>query len=110
MPLRILIVEDDRNSREVLTELLSDEGHTVDACPAAAKALAQLETTTYDVLLTDLVMPGMSGIELVRIGRTSAPHMRCFVMTGLHPVGDDPDVRWIQKPIDFDHLLERLGN
>jgi DNA-binding NtrC family response regulator len=59
------------------------------------------------VLLTDLVMPGMSGLELIRAARTTHPSLRCLVMTG-HPSSDEPDVEWIAKPIDLDQLLAHL--
>jgi DNA-binding NtrC family response regulator len=107
-PLRILVVDDDHNSREGLTELLSDEGHAVEACKAAVRALAALKTESYDVLLTDLIMPGMSGLELVRTARIEHPQLRCFVMTG-HAPSEEPDVQWIAKPIDFDQLLASLA-
>jgi CheY-like chemotaxis protein len=107
-PLRILVVDDDPNSRDGLTELLIDEGHAVEACKAAVRALAHLETGPYDVLLTDLVMPGMSGLELIRTARITYPQLRCFVMTG-HAPSDEPDVQWIAKPIDIDLLLASLA-
>ncbi len=108
-PLKILVVDDDHNSREGLAELLGQAGHAVEACRAGIRALAVLGSEPYDVLLTDLVMPGMSGLELIRTARSTNPQLRCFVMTG-HAPTDEPDIQWIAKPIDFDLLLARLEN
>jgi CheY-like chemotaxis protein len=107
-PLKILVVDDDHNSCEGLTELLGGEGHAVEACRSGVRALAILKTASYDVLLTDLVMPGMSGLELVRAARRAYPQLRCLVMTGRAP-SDEPDIQWIPKPIDFELLLATLA-
>lgn len=106
--LRILLAEDDRNTRDALVELLSAEDHEVDACARADAALARLEDATYDVLLTDLVMPGMTGLDLIAAARARQPSLRCFIMTGQAPQ-DVPGVEWIVKPIAFDRLLDSLA-
>jgi len=106
--LRILVVEDDRNSREAFVELLGGEGHEVDACARADAALARLEKATYDVLLTDLVMPGMTGLDLIAAARARQPSLRCFIMTG-QPPQQVPGVVWIGKPIALDRLLDSLA-
>lgn len=106
-PLRIVVVDDDHNSREGLAELLGQAGHVVEACRAGLRALDVLGAGPYDVLLTDLVMPGMTGLELIRTARRTNPQLRCFLMTG-HTPTDEPDIQWIAKPIDFDLLLARL--
>lgn len=107
-PTRILIVEDDPSSRECLALLLDGEGFQVHAVAAGPAALAKLAQEHYDILLTDLVMPGMSGLELIRTARLTAPGLRCIVMTG-QPFVDEPGVAWIAKPINIDLLLGRLA-
>ena len=107
--LRILLVEDDHNTRKCLVELLTDEGHAVDACAQADAALTRLAGAMYDVLVTDLVMPGMTGLELIGAARTRQPSLPCFIMTGQEPQ-DVPGVAWIIKPIDFHQLLESLAS
>jgi CheY-like chemotaxis protein len=105
--MKILVVDDDLNCCEGLSELLGSEGHVVVACRNGKRALAALEAESYDVLLTDLVMPGMSGLELVSSARRAHPQIRCFVMTG-HAPRDEPYIHWVAKPIDFDLLLTML--
>ncbi len=107
-PLRIVVVDDDHNSCEGLAELLGDEGYAVVAYKTAARALAALELASYDVLLTDLVMPEMSGFELVRAARSAYPELRCIVMSG-RAQSEEPNIEWISKPIDFDLLLAALA-
>ena len=65
-PLHILVVEDHDDSRTALTWLLNGFGHQVKAVSDADKALVVLSQTKVDVLLTDIMMPGCSGLELVR--------------------------------------------
>lgn len=105
--MRILVVDDDRNCCEGLSELLGGEGHTVMACRNGPRALAALEAESYDVLLTDLIMPGMSGLELIDAARKTHPQLRCLVMSG-HTPRDEPYIQWVAKPIDFDQLLAML--
>ena len=54
---RIMVVEDHRDAREVLVELIRLNGHRVESCPDAATALARLGHDDFDVLLTDVVLP-----------------------------------------------------
>ena len=62
--MRILIADDDRNLRKVLINELSSEGFTVDEADSGIRAKDLLQNEEYDVLLLDLNMPGMSGMEM----------------------------------------------
>ncbi|HEY0713232.1 MAG TPA: response regulator, partial [Polyangia bacterium] len=61
----ILIVDDEANARTALAELLREEGYTVETAADGFKALGKLEETPPDLVLTDLKMPGMGGVELL---------------------------------------------
>ena len=65
-PARILVVDDSPSTLEVLRRNLVDGGHSVVTASGAADALALLSFTPVDLVLTDLKMPGMSGLALVR--------------------------------------------
>lgn len=77
----LLIVDDDNNIRDTLQDLLSDihDCHTADR---AEQALAYLEFETYDVVLTDIAMPGLSGEELLKRVQVQHPHTPVIVISG----------------------------
>lgn len=106
----ILLVDDDFVTASVLGELLVMEGLPVDICDGGAKALEHLNARPYAILLTDHVMPGMSGLQLTHIARELHPAIRCIVITGqARPMDTDlGPVLWFRKPLDFDKLLHAL--
>jgi len=77
----LLVVDDDRDMRDSLSDLLSDYGYTVEAQQTGVKALAALEKTKPDLLITDLVMSGMQGIELLRTAKQRDPDLAVVVIT-----------------------------
>jgi DNA-binding NtrC family response regulator len=62
----ILIVDDNREIRTILEEYLKEEGYAADGAAGGKEALAKYRETTYDLVITDLNMPGMTGIELIK--------------------------------------------
>lgn len=80
---RILVVDDEVVIRELLTDILSDEGYRVDIAENGTAALERLEADNgYVLLFTDIMMPGMDGIELIQRARALAPTLVPIVMTG----------------------------
>src|SRR6185437_811639 len=63
---RILLVDDDDETRELLRDFFGDRGYAVETAGDGAKALMRLATFAADIVITDLEMPGMSGLELIR--------------------------------------------
>jgi CheY-like chemotaxis protein len=108
MTQRVLVVDDDEVTRSAIVGLLSGEGCVVDACEDGEQALARLRSGSYDVLLTDQVMPRMSGIELVASAKVLSSGLRCLVMSGRARPEGATGVVWISKPIDVDALLEHV--
>lgn len=108
---RILVVDDDPTTLIVLSRLLTGEGFVTEAAACAAAALEHLRASSFDILLTDLVMPEMDGLELTIAAREIRPLLRCVIMSG-HARGEDMpsnDADWILKPIDIDTLLGVLA-
>jgi DNA-binding NtrC family response regulator len=106
---RILIVDDDERIRRVLTRLLEGEGYMVDVCASGAEALARLGGQIYDALVTDHVMPGMSGLELVAETSARHPSTRCVIISGHRPPPNAPrSLTWVEKPIALDRIVEAL--
>ncbi len=81
-PTRILVVDDQRTTLEVLERNLSARGYAVLTAPAVMHALQLLETTAVDLVITDLKMPGTSGLELVRHVRENLPDTEVVMITG----------------------------
>jgi DNA-binding response OmpR family regulator len=65
----ILVVEDDRDSRRLLTQVLRHADMTVDAVETAEEAMTLLKQTQYTALISDYALPGMSGIQLIQLVR-----------------------------------------
>lgn len=103
---RVLVVEDEAYALEALTELLGDMDYSVTACADAEAALAALGAARFDVLLTDVIMPGMSGIALARAAQWRDPAMGVVLMSGYLPEGLERRPEWLflRKPLDLDRL------
>ncbi len=79
----ILVVEDDTAVRTAVRRYLKNQGHHVVEAADGIEGLAQLTALTVDLVVTDLDMPGMHGIELIRSMREEKPEVPIVVMTGL---------------------------
>ena len=105
---RILLAEDDDSLRNFLTRALERAGFEVTACPDGEAAAAVLDEN-WDLLLTDIVMPGMDGIEVARLAAAKHPHLRIMFITGFAAValaaGDraPAGAKVLSKPV---HLRE----
>ena len=108
---RILVVDDEVNARTALAELLRDEGYDVETAADAFKALGKYESFAPHVVLTDLKMPGMDGIELVRKIQAFEEPATVIVMTAFGAVQSALDAmragafEYLTKPLNFDELL-----
>ncbi len=80
--LRILVVDDDEQIRDVLSDMLSVSGHKAVGCSDGYQALEVLETDCFDLMITDLGMPGMSGLELAGTAHEQHPQMPIAMITG----------------------------
>ncbi len=78
---RILVVDDDSYVREATEEILSRTGYEVDTAPEARTALGKLEEGEYDLVLSDIKMPGMDGLELLEAIRAKAPDTLVIMIT-----------------------------
>lgn len=79
---RILIAEDEMPVREFLRRALEQRGHAVTAVTDGAEAMAKLARGQFDVLLADIVMPNMDGVELALKATRDYPQMAVLLMTG----------------------------
>src|SRR2546423_14962588 len=82
----VLVVDDEANARTALAELLRDEGYRVETAADGFKALGKIEETEPDLILTDLKMPGMGGVELLEKLRAHDEDAVIVVMTAFGAV------------------------
>jgi CheY-like chemotaxis protein len=110
-PLHILVVEDNLDSQYLVCEMLRAFGHEADGVGHPNDALAHLAARRYDVLFTDVSLPGMSGVDLARQAVGDAPGMRVIFASGY----GDTLLRHVefpylslQKPYELDQLQQAL--
>lgn len=110
--MKILVVEDDLDTREILTELLEMQGHDIVTASEAHQALTSLrQQPDIDLLITDVSLPGMSGIELARVAKTTHPNLAIMICSGYGEQQFEAlpfPVAWIQKPLEIDPFLEAI--
>jgi CheY-like chemotaxis protein len=109
---KVLLVEDNDQVRAFTQEVLKDLGCTVLLASDAAEAIAMLEGTSVDVVLTDVVMPGMSGIELADTIKKRWSSVPVILATGYSDelVSKRPEYPSITKPFTSAHLQEALAS
>jgi DNA-binding NtrC family response regulator len=105
IPLRLLLVDDDPAVRRSLSDTLSEEGHEVHAAENAREALSQLTEYAPDLILSDIRMPGMDGIELLERVKALAPSVDVILMTAYD---DMPTVVRAMRQGAFDFLVKPL--
>ena len=108
--MKILIVEDDALMRDSLNKLLTISGHDVVCAHDGKHALQKLEEKDIDLLITDLLMPELSGHKLISLSKQRYPDLPIIAMTGyLDEIGkldkekDKPDF-FLQKPFKLEEL------
>jgi len=111
---RVLLVEDDDNERFTLTRVLERAGYEVEALPRGAEALSALAATRCDVMITDLMMPGVDGLSLARRVHERHPELPIVLMSAFPMCRSQLDrldiatAHFLAKPLDLDRLLAVL--
>uniref|UniRef100_A0A7V6A3J2 Sigma-54-dependent Fis family transcriptional regulator n=1 Tax=Desulfobacca acetoxidans TaxID=60893 RepID=A0A7V6A3J2_9BACT len=106
----ILVVEDDRAQREALQEILHQEGYDLETVPDGETGLKRLQEQGYDLVLTDLSLPGIGGLDILRFLVHHQPHCLCIIVTGYATVKNSVDAMrlgaydYLPKPVDPQEL------
>ena len=111
--LRILLAEDDESMRLYLGRALERSGYKVVAVDNGLAALPLLESEPFDLLLTDIVMPEMDGIELAQKAAEISPDIRVMFITGFAAVAlkagrKTPDAKVLSKPFHLRDLIAEV--
>jgi DNA-binding NtrC family response regulator len=110
----LLIVEDESGLRQAIAEQLADRGYHVEQADSGEAALAQLADFAFDVIVTDLRLPGIDGAAVVDAAVERYPHIVAIVVTGYGTVKDAVEAikrgAWdfVSKPFQIDELLHVL--
>ncbi|HEV2748288.1 MAG TPA: response regulator [Allosphingosinicella sp.] len=110
---RILLAEDDESMRIYLARALEKVGYAVEAVDRGTAALPLLQSQSFDLLLTDIVMPEMDGIELAQRAAVIAPEMRVMFITGFAAVAlkagsSAPTAKVLSKPFHLRDLVAEV--
>jgi two-component system, cell cycle response regulator CpdR len=108
--IRILLAEDEEVMRAYLARALQNAGYEVVAVDRGTKALPLLETEDFDLLLSDIVMPELDGIELAQRCAEVSPHTKVMFITGFAAVTlkasrDAPQAKVLSKPFHLRDLV-----
>jgi len=114
-PLRVLYIEDNALVREITCDLLADDSREIVAVATGEEALSAFEASRFDIVVTDVSLPAMSGFELVRRVRKMAPTTPVILASG-YPIDLEEcrlgtQVRTITKPFnapELEALIEDL--
>lgn len=112
--MRILLAEDEKHLNEVITNTLIKNHYSVDSCQNGEEALSYLEMAEYDAVILDIMMPRLSGLDVLKKLRNSGNKIPVLLLTakdsiedrvtGLDAGADD----YLIKPFAFDELLARI--
>ncbi|QHE78030.1 sensor histidine kinase [Hydrogenophaga sp. PBL-H3] len=108
---RLLVVDDEAPQQRALCEILIDQGYDVVGCTDPLVALDKLDQSPFELLLTDLQMPGIDGIELTRRAQAVAPDMVVVLMTAHGSIGSVVDamkngaIDYVQKPFRISGIV-----
>ncbi|MGB2770121.1 MAG: response regulator [Candidatus Zixiibacteriota bacterium] len=111
---RILVVDDELFVRELLLEFLSSEGYEVSLADSGEKAVKLMQSEPADVVLVDLKMPGIDGIETLRQIKKTAPNTLSIVMTGYPTIDSSIEALrcgaydYVVKPFKLNNLKSSI--
>ncbi|GAA4007914.1 cell cycle two-component system response regulator CpdR [Sphingomonas humi] len=111
--IKILLAEDDSSMREYLARALERVGYSVKAVGCGTEAMPLLESESFDLLLTDIVMPEMDGIELAQKAGVIDPSIRVMFITGFAAVAlqsgrTAPEAKMLSKPFHLKDLVAEV--
>ncbi len=114
MTLRVLIVDDDRDHADSVGDILVMRGHEIDIAGSGEAAVAKCGAGTFDIVLMDVKMPGMNGVDAFFAIREQQPDARVVMMTGfsLEQLVDramaNGAIATLRKPLAIAQLLQTI--
>lgn len=111
---KILLIDDDIDFLTITEKILGYAGYNVDTYSDPAAAIDQAELEVYDLIITDLVMPQIDGIEVIKSIHARYPHKKILVLTGNATIETAVEAMkqgaytYIEKPVESDRLLRKI--
>jgi CheY-like chemotaxis protein len=99
---RILVIDDQTAVRSAIQAMLEYEGHTVVAAECGHNAVSAIEAFAFDLVMVDIIMPGLDGLDTIKILRANAPTVPIIAMSGYSFRGGSSD-------LDFFSMASELG-
>lgn len=111
--LRVLVVDDDADACEILSQVLKHLGHVPECLLDPTEALPRIQRGRFDVVLTDLVMPGLSGFDLLRAARAGSGSPKAVIAVSSynefrHKACDAGFHAFVDKPVELTKLRPLL--
>lgn len=112
--MRILYVEDQETLAEITAKRLRKEGYSVDTCGDGREALSYIDACAYDVILLDILLPGMNGIEVLQYIRAQKQIVPVLMLTAKDSIGDRVEGLdsgaddYLVKPFSYEELSARI--
>jgi DNA-binding NtrC family response regulator len=111
---KVLLVDDDKTFTEILAERIGNRGLKVDVAENGEAALKMIKEASYDAIVLDLAMPGMDGIETLRLLLEKQPELQVILLTGHATVEKGVEavksgaMDFLEKPVDLQKLLKKI--
>jgi len=112
--MKILLVDDDQNFLSIAKKRLAKRGHTVQTALNGTEVFEKLQAQNIHVVVLDVKMPGMSGIEILKEIKKNFPLVQVIMLTGVPTVGCAADclkigaLSYLIKPVDIEKLLWKI--
>ncbi|MDP8207180.1 MAG: response regulator, partial [Candidatus Electryonea clarkiae] len=113
---RILVVDDEKSIRITLQAFLEDDGHDVQVAEDAITAVELLKNEDFDVVVTDIIMPKMSGVKLLKAIRDVSEHVQVIMVTGEPTIVTASDALrlgafdYLAKPVTKEAIVKTVNN
>jgi len=113
---KVLLVDDEEEFIETLADRMRNRGMTVDTSTSAIDALERIDTTSYDAIILDLMMPGMDGLEALKLVKERRPELQVILLTGFGTLEKGIEAMklgatdFVEKPADLETLTQKIKN
>jgi DNA-binding NtrC family response regulator len=113
---KVLLVDDEQDFLETLADRMRNRGMAVDTSTSAIDALKRIDTTSYDAIILDLMMPGMDGLEALKLVKERRPELQVILLTGFGTLEKGIEAMklgatdFVEKPADLETLTQKIKN